>query len=111
MSRDKNYRYIPPRLPSAIDLAVKRYALLSPEGKPIRCGPDHKERYGHTPRKGPMSLRVIYPSLETAERAAQALTAIDGKPQYAYLCGRRNHGHHYHLTSKQQLIKEQSDST
>jgi hypothetical protein len=95
----KASHYLAPRLPSAVDLTVKRYAVLEASGTPRRCNATGEERLGLKPRKGASKPKVVYATEEIAEAARLALEHLPGtRPLHSYEC-RRTRVPHYHLAS------------
>ena len=97
-----SWKLRPAPLPNPIDLAVKRYARLNPDGVAARCGPSFEERVGTQRPQGSMSKKIIYPNEVSADLARDALSHVTGKPMYSYACARNEKAgrHHYHLARR-----------
>ena len=77
-----------------------RHARLMKSGRPIFCRPSRAEIEGRVlPRQSPgTDGKVIYPTREAAEAAAQELESLGARRLRSYLCARSRHGH-FHLTT------------
>lgn len=80
-------------------IIVHKYARLSLNGKPIRCGIPRAEIEDRKRRKLPrLKPKIIFDTLEKAQMAEKELRANGSRRQRAYVCPRSGSGH-AHLTS------------
>ena len=79
---------------------VLRHARLPGRGRPTLCSPTRAEQSGaaHLPAGSGTDGKVIYPTREAAEAAAQELESLGARRLRSYLCARSRHGH-FHLTT------------
>ena len=79
---------------------VLRYARLTGRGRPTFCSPSRAEQTGavHLSTGSGTDGKVIYPTREAAEAAAQELESLGARRLRSYLCARSRHGH-FHLTT------------
>lgn len=80
-------------------IILHKWARLSPNGRPIRCGIPRVEIEDRERRRLPrLKPKVIFDTIEKARAAEKELRANGARPQRAYVCPRSGTGH-AHLTS------------